>query len=182
MESRNHSGFSKMDGASSSGSLWEDRDSRFFFDLAFPQSDQKNFRRLGKSSHGQFQVSGLHFVQVSISSLSTLDSIVKPCDKTILWNKTVSFVWCYWCCLVAIRFGVLFTVSGLGISFCISFCVWILFCLDITIGCGHIYVKVGAKDKAAPIIAIPNVFGLFKPCTDNDSLHRKRLGMLGYED
>ncbi|WZZ90233.1 hypothetical protein YC2023_118812 [Brassica napus] len=126
----------------------------FFFDLAFPQSDQKNFRRLGKSSHGQFQVSGLHFVQVSISSLSTLDSIVKPCDKTILWNKTVSFVWCYWCCLFSIRIGVLFTVSGL----------------------------VGAKDKAAPIIAIPNVFGLFKPCTDNDSLHRKRLGMLGYED
>ncbi|KAF3530249.1 hypothetical protein DY000_02043882 [Brassica cretica] len=52
------------------------------------------------------------------------------------------------------RFGVLFTVSGL----------------------------VGAKDKTSPIIAIPNVFGLFKPCTDNDSLHRKRLGMLGYEN
>lgn len=66
-----------------------------FFDLAFSQSDQKNFRRLGKSSHGQFRVSGLHFVQVSISSLSTLDSFVKPCDKTILWNKIVSFVWCY---------------------------------------------------------------------------------------
>ncbi|CAN7054647.1 unnamed protein product [Brassica oleracea var. botrytis] len=121
-----------------------------FFDLAFSQSDQKNFRRLGKSSHGQFRVSGLHFVQVSISSLSTLDSFVKPCDKTILWNKIVSFVWCYWCCLVSIRFGVLFTVSGLGISFCISFCVWILFCLDITIGCGHIYVKWGQRIKLLP--------------------------------
>lgn len=40
-----------------------------FFDLAFSQSDQKNFRRLEKSSHGQFRVSGLYFVQVSISSL-----------------------------------------------------------------------------------------------------------------